>query len=164
MMRPLALIAAISQNGVLGRDNDIPWHYPEDFRFFRRMTVGHAIVMGRKTFESLGKLLPGRTHIVLTRQTDFQAPGCHVYHDFQEALQAAHAIDPCPFLIGGAQLYEMGLPYTTLMYLTRIPKEVEGDVTFPEVNWDQWDCIERQTTHSLTFETYNRIQEESAHG
>ncbi len=154
---PLAMIVAVSKNGVIGRDNALPWHLPEDLAHFRALTTGHAIIMGRKTYESIGKPLPKRTNIVVSRQRDLQIPGCHVAPDFAEATALARRDDPCPFVIGGSSLFAEAMPLATHLYVTEVDREVEGDVRFPTMP-PGFEVVERRKgeTPELTFVTYER--------
>ena len=127
-MKRFKAIAAMSLNRVIGRGSEIPWHLPEDFRWFKKMTVGNIVVMGRKTFESIGKPLPGRETVVLSRR-GFEYPGVRVIFSLQELDPT---IDPRDFFIcGGAQIYQQALPHCSDLYLTLVKREVEGDVLFP---------------------------------
>jgi dihydrofolate reductase len=134
---PIALIVAVAENGVIGRGEAIPWRLPDDQEFFKRMTTGHAMVMGRATWDTFPKALPRRTSVVLTRNEGFRAEGALVAHDFEAALAlaAAHppedaAADGTVFVIGGAAIYAMALPRASVAYVTRVHCEVEGDVVF----------------------------------
>lgn len=133
----LSLIVAMAENHVIGRDNALPWRLPADLRHFRHITMGHPIIMGRKNFESIGRPLPGRTNIVVTRAKDFNAPGCLVVHSVDEALAAANT-DPEPFIIGGAELYAQTLEQVQKIYLTLVHAAIPGDVRFPALQWDAW--------------------------
>lgn len=131
----VSLIAAVAANGVIGRDGDLPWRLPADLRFFKRVTMGHHLIMGRKTWASIGRALPGRTIIVLTRSVEplrDLPPTVHVARSLDEALERARAAgDPEAFVAGGAQIYALALPRADRLYLTRVAAEVEGDVSFP---------------------------------
>ena len=118
-MQALSLIVAHADNRVIGHNNQLPWHLPEDLKRFRQLTMGHHIIMGRKTYESLGRLLPGRTTVIVTRDTGYTVEGARIVHSLPEAL-AVCAGDEEPFLIGGAEMYEQGLPYVTRLYITRV--------------------------------------------
>lgn len=131
-LAPLALIAAVARHGVIGRDGGLPWHLPEDLRHFKAITSGHAIIMGRKTHQSIGRALPNRRNIVVTRGRGASFDGCEAASTLEQAIQLARTTDPCPFIIGGASLYEEALPYATEIHLTTIDRDVEGDVHFPE--------------------------------
>ena len=136
---PLALIAARARNGVIGLDNRMPWHLPEDLAYFKRVTLGKPVVMGRKTFESIGRPLPGRLNIVVTRNPDWQAAGVQVAHSLDAALALAAAAAPEEImLIGGAELYRQALPQADVLYLTEIDAEFAGDTFFPEVDLARW--------------------------
>ena len=148
----LALVVAVSRNGVIGRDGGLPWHLPEDLKHFRRNTVGHAIVMGRKTWDSIGRPLPGRRNIVITRNQEFQLEGAEVVHSLEEAVALAReGGDSEPRIIGGASLYEAALPLATRIFLTEVDLEVEGDTFFPDLDQDGWRETERLEQDSLSF-------------
>lgn len=136
MTSHLALIAALAHNRVIGRDNRLPWHLPADLRFFKRTTMGKPLLMGRRTWESIGRPLPGRRMIVLSRDPGYQAPGCTVARSLAEALGIAGPV-PEIMVIGGASLYARTLPLAGCLYLTQVEADVPGDVWFPE--WDQRD-------------------------
>jgi dihydrofolate reductase len=137
----VSLVVAAAANGVIGRENRMPWHLPEDLAHFRRLTLGHPVVMGRKTYESivatLGKPLPGRTNIVVTRQAGFEAPGCVVAPSLDAALAAARK-DAEIFVIGGAEIYRLALERADRVYLTRIDAAFEGDAAFPALDPARW--------------------------
>lgn len=121
----LSLIVAMTDGRVIGKNNQLPWHLSEDLKRFKKITMGHPIVMGRKTFESIGKPLPGRENVVLTRDKNFKADGVSIAHDLKEALR------PDAFVIGGAHVFEAALPHITRIYLTLIHHSFQGDVYFP---------------------------------
>ncbi|MFH0944130.1 MAG: type 3 dihydrofolate reductase [Planctomycetota bacterium] len=139
----IALIAALGPLRVIGWKNDLPWRLPADLRRFKALTMGHPILMGRKTHESIGKPLPGRLSIVLTHQADFAADGCQVVHSMEEALAAAGEADEL-FVIGGASLYCEALPLASRIYFTRIEGEFEGDTFFPEFDESEWTEVARE--------------------
>ncbi|HKQ29778.1 MAG TPA: dihydrofolate reductase [Burkholderiales bacterium] len=139
----LSLIVAMAENGVIGRDNSLPWRLPADLKHFRETTMGHPIIMGRKNYQSIGRPLPGRTNIVVTRERDFTAPGCLVVHSIEDALDAAHA-DTEPFIVGGAELYAQTLANVGRLYLTLVHAEVNGDVRFPTLRWSEWRELSRE--------------------
>lgn len=140
----ISLIAAVAQNRVIGKKNDLPWHLPDDFAFFKRKTSHHPIIMGRKSLEALGKPLPNRTNIVVTRNADFQATGVTVTHTLDAAIDSAKSINQDEiFVIGGAEIYALALPVATTLYLTEIHKAYEGDAYFPEFVRSEWDEINR---------------------
>jgi len=133
----LSLIVAMSLNRVIGHANRLPWHLPADLQFFKRMTLGKPIVMGRKTFESIGRPLPDRVNIVITRQRDYWAEGCQVAHSLPQALALAEPAAEI-IVIGGASLYVQVLERVERIYLTLVAAELEGDTWFPELDWAQW--------------------------
>lgn len=139
----ISIIVAMAENRAIGRDNALPWRLPNDLRHFRRLTLGHAVIMGRKNHESIGKPLPGRTNIVVTRARNYQAPGCIVTHSVEEAL-AATGDDTEIFVIGGAELYAQTLSHAQRLYLTLVHTEVAGDTFFPALNWGKWSEISRE--------------------
>ena len=139
----LALIVAYARNRVIGRDGAMPWHYRDDLQHFKRVTLGHPILMGRRTYESIGRSLPGRRNLVLTRQAGYTAEGCEVFSSLEDALSAARRTDDLPFVIGGAALYRLALPQVTHLYLTEIQEEVQGDTYFPEIDEQAWQETER---------------------
>ena len=157
-MDPLALIVAYARNRVIGRDGDLPWRYPEDLQHFKHVTLGHSILMGRKTFESIGRALPGRRNLVITRQADFEAPGCDVFTDFDVAVRSAQRRDDLPFVIGGAAIYALALPHVTHLYLTEIQDEVAGDTFFPALDESDWAEMDRRegAAGALVFRTLVR--------
>lgn len=130
----ISLIAAISTNKVIGRDNKIPWHISEDFKRFKALTMGHPIIMGRKTFESIGKPLPGRTSIVITRDESFSPEGVEVVYSIGEALKIAKKKEGSEeiFIIGGGQIYSQSMNLADKLYLTVVEQEIEGDTYFPD--------------------------------
>jgi dihydrofolate reductase len=132
----ISLIAAVAANGVIGRDNALPWRLPDDLRRFKALTMGKPLIMGRKTYQSIGRALPGRANIVLTRRS-FEAPGCVVAHSVRAALDAAGPAAEV-MVIGGEDIYRQMLGLAGRMYLTRIEEAVEGDATFPELNPAEW--------------------------
>jgi dihydrofolate reductase len=131
-LAPLALIVAVARNGVIGKDGTLPWHVSEDLKHFKKTTAGHVIIMGRNTHDSIGRALPGRRNIVVTRTAGAAFPGCETAHSLEEAIALARTTDDCPFIIGGASLYEDALPIATELHLTTIDEDVEGDTYFPK--------------------------------
>jgi len=141
----IALIAAFAKNRVIGKDNDMPWHIPEDLKFFNRSTLGKPMIMGRKTFESLPGLLPKRRHIVVSRQTDLKLEGAETCNSLEAALELAAQDDTSEIMvIGGAQLYALALPKATRLYLTFIHAAFEGDTFFPDLDEDDWEEVSRE--------------------
>jgi dihydrofolate reductase len=160
-MVSLSLIVAIAKNRVIGVNNTLPWHLPEDLKRFRSLTTGHHIIMGRKTYDSLGRLLPGRTTVIVTRNQNYKVEGAIVVHSLEGAI-AACGDDNEAFLIGGAELYKDGLKLANKLYLTEIDAEYEGDAFFPEFEMNEWKEGEReghQAENGLGFSyiTYQRI-------
>ncbi|MEM7436737.1 MAG: dihydrofolate reductase [Myxococcota bacterium] len=153
----LALIVAVSRNGVIGKDGTLPWRFPEDLRHFKRTTLGHAVIMGRKTFESIGRPLPSRRNIVLSRDASAAFEGCETATSLDEAIALARETDDLPFVIGGASLYEEALPLATEIYLTRIDQDIEGDTFFPTNLPDFTETDTHQaTTPLLSFHRLTR--------
>jgi dihydrofolate reductase len=128
----ISIIAAMAENRVIGRDNRLPWHIPADLARFRALTMGHPVIMGRKTFESIGHPLPGRETIVITRQPDYRAEGCTIAHDLPAAIDLAAWADEV-FICGGEQIYRQALPLTDLVFLTVIHQVIAGNTFFPEL-------------------------------
>ena len=156
----ITLIAAAAENNALGKDNDLLWHLPEDFKRFKQITSGHYIIMGRKTFESFPKPLPNRTHIIITRQEDYLAEGCLVVHSLEEALEIAPQNEEV-FIIGGAQIYKQALPFADKIDLTRVHIELDADAFFPEFITSEWNLVfsekhfkDEKHQYDFTFETY----------
>jgi len=133
----LTLVVAMARNRVIGLDNRLPWRLPEDLRFFKRVTLGKPVIMGRRTHESIGRPLPGRSNIVLTAQADYPAAGCRVAHSLAQALAAAEPAAEA-MVIGGAAVYAQLLPCADRIYLTEVAAAVAGDVRFPELDPAQW--------------------------
>jgi dihydrofolate reductase len=144
----------MARNGVIGRNNRLPWHLPADLRHFKSLTLGKPILMGRNTWESLPGVLPGRRHIVVTRNPDYQAPGGEVVHSVDEALQAASDA-PEIMIVGGSHFYSSMLPRAERLYLTLVEADVEGDSYFPEIDWRQWREVQRQTHHADENNAYD---------
>ncbi|ABZ75485.1 Dihydrofolate reductase [Shewanella halifaxensis HAW-EB4] len=138
----IAMIAAMANNRVIGKDNQMPWHLPEDLRHFKAMTLGKPVVMGRKTYESIGRPLPGRHNIVISRQTDLSIDGVTIVSSFAEAKIAAGECEEL-VVMGGGQLYEMLLPQADILYLTEIALTVDGDTYFPEWDDGSWQEVSR---------------------
>ncbi len=164
---PLCLIAALAQNRVIGRDNQLPWHLPADLKHFKAKTLGKPIIMGRKTWDSLGRPLPGRLNLVVSRQAGLELAGAEVLPSLDTAIVRAdewareQGVDEL-MLIGGAQLYEQGLALAERLYLTRVALQPEGDAWFPAFDESDWQCSEREEQPALEsapahcFETWLR--------
>nr|AIA16147.1 Dihydrofolate reductase [uncultured bacterium] len=141
----LSLIVAASENNVIGLDNDIPWRLPDDWKHFKDTTLGCPVIMGRKTHESIGRVLPGRRNIVVSRQKELKIEGCDVVASIQDALALAKTDAPREiFVIGGEGIFREALPLADRIYLTRVHATVEGDVFFPELNLKEWKEISRE--------------------
>lgn len=158
----ISLIAAASTNRVIGVDGALPWHLPDDFRHFRNTTMGSPVVMGRRTWASIGKPLPGRTNIIMTRQRDYTAEGALLVHSQDAALAAAGDAQEL-FVIGGGEIYVRFLPLAHRVYLTLVDAEVEGDVVFPELGETEWELVSRRPhaadarhAHAFEFRVYDR--------
>jgi len=157
-MKPLAMIVAASENNVIGVDGDLPWHLSADLKRFKKLTMGHHIIMGRKTFDSIGRLLPGRTTVIVTRQPDFQFEGAVIAHSVEQAIELA-AEDDCPFIVGGAQIYSLAMPLVNRLFLTRVHCQVQGDTVLPEIDWTAWKLESSEKGEEeveFTFEDYTR--------
>jgi dihydrofolate reductase len=165
----ISIIAAVSRNLVIGKNNDLPWHLPDDMKFFMNTTKGHHCIMGRKNYDSIPakfKPLPNRTNIVVTRQKNFQAPGCTVVNDIHDGLAIAIGEDETEaFIIGGAEIYRQAMDITDRMYLTEIQATIEGDTFFPHVDKSWWREVKREhhpadEKHKFAFDfvIYEKVQ------
>lgn len=157
----LAAIVAMDARGCIGKDNALPWRLPADLRRFKQLTMGHTLLMGRKTYESIGRPLPGRRLVVVTRRQDYAPEGVQVAHSVEEALELARGDDE-PFIAGGAELYRQTMDRVRRLYLTRLEGEYPCDTFFPEVDLSSWHMVEEahhpatDTTPSFHFLTYER--------
>lgn len=151
----VVLVVAAAENGVIGREGKMPWHIREDLQRFKRLTLGHPVVMGRKTWESLGKPLPGRVNLVVTRQPGYQAEGARVVASLDDALALAAKDDPLVFVIGGGEIYRQALPRADRVELTRVRQRVEGDATFPDLG-PEWRETAREEHDGYAFLTYEK--------
>ena len=159
----LTLIAAAAERNELGKDNDLVWHLPLDFKRFKKLTSGHCIIMGRKTFESLPGILPKRKHIVITRQTNYKAEGVVVVSSLEDAIELAKSEDESPFIIGGGEIYKQSIEIADAIELTRVHTNVEADTFFPEIDEQKWvltneETIKKDDKHKFDFSflTYKR--------
>ena len=157
----LCIISAVSENGVIGRDGKLPWHLSADLKRFRKLTTGHTLIMGRKTYDSIGRPLPQRRSIVLSRRNGFHADGIEVVRTFEEALESA--ADDLRFVIGGAALYRLALPIADRLHLTIVHASIEGDVRFPDFDRSQWNVAEDErheadenNPYPYSFQRYDR--------
>lgn len=160
----LSLIVAMGRNRVIGNNNRLPWHLPEDLAYFKRVTSGHTVLMGRKTFESIGRPLPNRRNVVITRDPTYRASGCDVVHSLREAVDR-HRDDEI-FVIGGAEIYRQALPLADKLYVTYIDEDFEGDRYFPELEPLEWKLVSEvpgtgndDNPYSYTFRVYERKRE-----
>ena len=160
----VSLIVAVSDNGVIGRDGGLPWRLSADLRHFKKTTMGHHLIIGRRTWDEVGKPLPGRTMVVVTRSRRFSPEGVHVVHSLEEALDIARDDDE-PFIGGGAHIYRMALENNLVdrLYLTRVHAEVDGDTRFPDFDLDKWELVfeehhegDEKNEHSYSFLVYER--------
>lgn len=168
-MVSLSVIVAAAENGVIGRGNALPWHLPQDLRYFKRVTMGKPIVMGRKTYESIGRPLPGRTNIVITRNPEFQAEGVKVVSSLEEALSLAADIALIDgvrelVVIGGAEIYRAAIPRADRLYITEVHASVEGDASLPDIDWTNWREEAREhhraegaNPYDYSFVVYHRL-------
>ena len=164
----LSIIVAVAKNQVIGQQGDLPWRLSDDLKRFKRITMGHHLVMGRKTYESIGRPLPGRTSIVLTNDQDYQAEGCFIANSVDEALQLSKD-DTAVFVIGGAQVYRSFLPVADRLHWTAVMADVTGDTFFPAVDWSEWKMTS-ESHHSANeknqfdtvYKIFARIQADSA--
>lgn len=156
----IIMIAAIAENNALGKNNELIWHLPNDFKRFKSLTTGHHIIMGRKTFESFPKPLPNRTHVVITRQKDYHPDGCIVVDSIEKAI-AVCPKDETLFIIGGGEIYQLGLPFTDKLEITRVHQSFEADAFFPEIDPNNWqeiytefNPIDEKHLYRYTYQTY----------
>jgi dihydrofolate reductase len=159
----ISIIVAMAENRVIGINNTLPWHLPGDLRHFRQLTTGHHVIMGRRNYESIGKPLPDRTNIVVTRNPAYHAPGCRVRNSLGDAFQDIQN-DPEVFVIGGADIYRQAIGAADRMYLTLVHAEVNGDTYFPEFDMRDWKETSRtrheadeKNLHAYSFVIYDRI-------
>ena len=140
----ITIVAAIASNNVIGQKNSLPWDIPEDLKRFKQLTSGNTILMGRKTFDSIGRPLPNRTNIVMTRDTNYQKKGIEIVFDEREALNLIKDLNQEVFIIGGSKIYELFEPWATSLMITRVLKDFEGDAFFPEINWNSWQIESKE--------------------
>jgi len=154
----VTIVAAVARNGVIGVDGGLPWHLPDDLRLFKETTLGHVLVMGRRTYEAIGRPLPQRTTVVVTRSRDWspQAEEVVVAHGIEDALERAAAIDEQVFVVGGGEVYAAALPHTDRLLLTHVDQEPDGDTTFPDVDWRDWGETARVAGDGWERVTYER--------
>ena len=159
----ISLVAAMSENRVIGRDNQVPWHLPDDLKRFRELTIGHTVVMGRRTYESIGKSLPQRKCVVLSRQAEYRLPQVQVVRSWQQAL-AVGADQEELFVVGGADIYTLALCAADRIYLTVVHAHVAGNTYFPALDLEQWQAVcskfhpaDKQHAYAFTFTDYTRL-------
>lgn len=161
------IVVAKASNNVIGAKNDLIWHLPNDLKHFKSITSGHPIIMGRKTFESLGRPLPNRTNIVVTGDQNWNAESIEIASSLPKAIEAAKKIDDDIYIIGGGNIYKQAMEFTDVLYITEVHHEFDGDTYFPEIDSDEWEEVEREDfkkdekhPYAYSFVTYKRITEE----
>lgn len=159
----LTAIVAIAQNGIIGNNNDLIWHLPDDLKHFKTLTKGHTIIMGRKTWESIGaKPLPHRPHIIITRNADYKAEGAIVVTSIEDALKAIDPTDEQPFIVGGAEIYKLAMPFVQRLEITTVHHDFDGDTSFPDFDKSEWketwsERHEKDEKHQYAF-TFRRLE------
>ena len=160
----LSAIVAVAQNGVIGNNNQLIWHISEDLKYFKATTINHSIIMGRKSYESIGKALPNRRNIIVTRNVEFEAPGCEVVNSVEEAI-ALCSSESEVFISGGGEIYKAALPLCDRLYITEISQSYEGSTVFPEIDKNAWREISREDfergakyEHPFSFVVYESIK------
>lgn len=161
-MENLSIIVATAANGGIGKDNKLPWHLPEDLKYFKRLTTGHPVIMGRKTFESMGKALPNRRNIVISHKKDLSYPDAEVVNSLESAVSLCGGVET--FVIGGAEIFKLALPVVSTLYITEIHSNFEADTFFPPLNPVEWKEVNRDNREpdeknkfSYSFVTYKKI-------
>ncbi|TVR75969.1 MAG: dihydrofolate reductase [Chitinophagaceae bacterium] len=163
----ISAIAAATENNVIGKGNQLLWHLPDDFKFFKKVTLGFPVIMGRKTFESMGKALPERKNLVVTSNQNFKAKDCMIFQNLEEALSYAKSIEKNEiFIIGGGEIYRQSMPVLQRIYLTRIHVELEGDTYFPEIDPKVFKLTQKflhpkdeKHKYAFTFEIYDKLSD-----
>jgi dihydrofolate reductase len=153
-VKPLAMIAAMTEDRIIGKGGKLPWRLPDDMKHFKATTMGHAIIMGRKTWEETGRPLPGRRNLVVTSRA---IDGVETFRTIEAAIDAARTTDREPFVIGGGEIYRAALPYATKLVVTWVKGAYEGDTRFPEVPWPEWKEVERRAGEAFDIAVYERI-------
>ncbi|WP_332695790.1 dihydrofolate reductase [Halalkalibacter lacteus] len=158
----ISFVVAMDRNRLIGKENQLPWHLPADLAYFKRVTTGHTIVMGRKTYESIGRPLPKRKNVVLTRSEGYEAEGCEVVHDIEDVLQMAKQEKEC-FVIGGTEVFRLFWDYVDRLYVTYIDETFDGDTYFPKIEEEQWEIasvemgkVDEKNRYPHEFRTYER--------
>ncbi|MGG1399395.1 dihydrofolate reductase [Bacillus salipaludis] len=159
----ISFLVAMDDHRVIGKDNQLPWHLPEDLKYFKRVTMGHPIAMGRKTHESIGRVLPGRQNIVITRQKNYQAEGCTMFYTVEDFVDFCRKQEDEIFIIGGAEIFKETFQYADRLYITEIHSEFEGDTYFPEFNHSEWKLLssekgikDEKNPYDYEFKVYDR--------
>lgn len=159
----ISFVVAMDKNRVIGKNNDLPWHLPEDLKFFKRVTMGHPIIMGRKTHESIGRALPGRENIIVTRDRKYVSEGCTVLHSINEVKDRARDTDEEIFVIGGSEIFKELFPIADRLYITYIDEEFEGDTFFPIFSENDWELIsnergikDKENPYTYSFRVYDK--------
>lgn len=162
----ISFLVAMDRNRVIGRNNQLPWHLPEDLKYFKRVTMGHPIAMGRKTHESIGRILPGRENIIITRNPDYKCKGCTVFNSVQDFVQYCRKTEDEIFVIGGSEIFKETFDYADRLYITLINEEFAGDTYFPHFDKCKWDLVSTQkgvknedNPFDYNFNIYERIIE-----
>ncbi len=160
------IVVAKASNNVIGAKNDLIWHLPNDLKHFKNITSGHPIIMGRKTFESLGRPLPNRTNIVVTRDQNWSAENIEIETSLSKAIEAAQKIDQDIYIIGGGNIYKQAMEFADVLYITEVHHEFDGDTYYPEIDSDEWEEVEREDfkkdekhPYAYSFVTYKRIND-----
>ncbi|MDP3880883.1 MAG: dihydrofolate reductase [bacterium] len=158
----ISMIAAMSNNRVIGVKNDLPWHLPADLKHFKETTTGNPVIMGEATYKSIGRLLPNRKNIILTRDPNYKVEGAFMANSFEQAFELA---GEDAFIIGGGQIYKQGLEYADRIYITRVDVELDGDVFFPEFESDEWKLVseekhdkDSENEYDYNFQIYDRVR------
>jgi dihydrofolate reductase len=162
----ISCIVATARKRVIGKDNAMPWHLPADLAYFKKTTLGHPIILGRKNFEAIGRPLPGRANIIITKDRSFACSNCTITYSIEEAIAEAKKIDQEEiFIIGGGSIYEQSMPYWQKLYLTEIELDTEGDVFFPTINMENWDLLsedcfqkDEKNPYNYCFKVFERIK------
>ncbi|QCJ43185.1 dihydrofolate reductase [Bacillus sp. S3] len=159
----ISFIVAMDENRAIGKNNQLPWHLPEDLKFFKRVTMGHPIAMGRKTHESIGRVLPGRENIIITRQSGYTCEGCTVFNSVDEFVKYCRKQDDEIFVIGGAEIFNETFPFVDRLYITFIYETFDGDTFFPEFTLDDWELSssekgirDEKNPYNYEFKLYER--------
>ena len=168
--KPISLIVAMTKSRIIGCENKMPWHIPEDLKLFKEITMGNIIIMGRKTFESIGKPLPGRKNFIVSASAFKDASGNNqnnseanksykpfYFKSLEDAIQASFSTEGNPFIIGGASVYKQALPFAAKLYISLLKKDYEGDVYFPEFDLKEWKLIEEKDFADFTLNVFKRL-------